>query len=56
MTTEEHLIVQLIKEGQKFIDHSNWEEAANYFSEADNLDKWRDIYGSKIYSNLGKFF
>lgn len=54
MTNEEQLILELLKEGQKSVESKNWSEAAHYFNEADGLDKWRDIYGGKIYSNLGK--
>ena len=33
-----------------------WKDAAHLFSEADNLDKWRDLYGGKIYASLGRYY
>jgi len=36
------------------MDDGKWRDAANLFSEADNLEKWRDLYGGKIYASLGK--
>ena len=52
MTNEEMLVTQLIKEGQKCISEGKWQEAEHLFSEADHLDKWKDIYGGQIYSSL----
>jgi len=45
----------LLEEGQNAIEAGDWKEAAHFFEEADSLDKWRDVYGYKIYANLGKF-
>lgn len=54
MTTEEQLITQLIDEGTKSLESGDFNDAAHMFNEADSLDKWRDLYGGKIYSSLGK--
>lgn len=52
IATEEQLVLQLISESLNFIDQKKWDEAINLLNEADSLEKWRDLYGGKIYSSL----
>ena len=56
MVTEEMLVTQLIEEGQKFLDEHKWRDAVDLFSEAENLDKWKDLYGGQIYASLAYAF
>lgn len=56
MTTEEKIITQLINEGKKCLENDQWNEAIDLFSEADTLEKWRDIYGGTILSSLSLAF
>jgi len=52
VATEEKLVIQLISEGLHYIDSKKWEEAINLLNEAESLERWRDLYGGKIYSSL----
>ena len=52
VTNEENLINQLIKEGKSCLDENNYEDALYLFGEANQMNQWRNIYGSTIISNL----
>jgi hypothetical protein len=39
----------------KSLDEKRWVEAIHYLKEVESMQKWKDVYGSKIYANLGKF-
>jgi thioredoxin-like negative regulator of GroEL len=54
MVNEERLINQLISEGQRCMDEGRWHESTQLFSEAEQLDKWRDLYGGQIFASLCK--
>jgi uncharacterized protein HemY len=56
MANEEQLIGQLIAEGQGCLDNEKWQEAADLFTEAEQLEKWRDLYGGQIYASLAYAF
>lgn len=55
MTTEEQLVTQLLDESIKSLDEKKWIEAIHFLKEVESMEKWKEIYGSKIYANLGKF-
>ena len=42
-------------ESIKSLDEKKWIEAIHFLKEVESMDKWKEIYGSKIYANLGKF-
>lgn len=43
----------MIKEGKKCIDNGKIEDALELLNEANGLEKWKDLYGGTILSNLG---
>jgi outer membrane protein assembly factor BamD (BamD/ComL family) len=52
VANEEHLVDSLIQEGAKCIDEKKLDDALHLFEEALALEKWRDLYGPLILSNL----
>jgi len=52
VTNEENLINQLIKEGKSCLNDENYDDALYLFSEANQMNQWRNLYGSTIISNL----
>ena len=42
-------------ESIKSLDEKKWIEAIHFLKEVESMEKWKEIYGSKIYANLGKF-
>ncbi|CDW79125.1 UNKNOWN [Stylonychia lemnae] len=52
VTNEENLINQLIKEGKQCMDDQNFNDALYLFNEANQMNQWRNLYGSTIISNL----
>ena len=53
MTNEENLILEIIKQGDGLISKKMYKHAAELYKEADNLaEKWRDLYGARIYASL----
>ena len=55
MATEEQLVAQLLDESVKSLDEKRWMEAIHFLKEVESMEKWKDLYGGKIYANLGKF-
>lgn len=49
---EENLINSLIKESMQCIDNSQLEEALSMLQEANSMDKWKELYGPQVLSNL----
>jgi hypothetical protein len=54
MATEEQLVNQLLEESMKSLDDKKWIEAVHFLKEVESMEKWKEIYGCKIYANLGK--
>jgi len=52
MATEEKLMNDVIAESKKLIEARNYEEAAKTLKDALTHDKWKDLYGTTILSNL----
>lgn len=52
VANEEILAESLIKEGSRCIDEGKLEDAQHLFDEANQLEKWRDIYGTVVLANL----
>jgi len=44
-----------LDESIKSLDEKKWIEAIHFLKEVESMEKWKEIYGSKIYANLGKF-
>ena len=44
----------LLKKGDKLLLENKYDEAIQMFEEAFAFDKWKELYGSTILSNLGK--
>ena len=42
-------------ESIKSLDEKKWIEAIHFLKEVESMEKWKEIYGSKIYANLGKY-
>lgn len=47
------MVNDLINEGKKFLDGGKIEEALEFLNEANGLQKWKDLYGGTILTNLG---
>lgn len=56
MANEEKLLNQILSEGKKLVKSEKYEEASNMFLEAYNLDKWKEVYGTNILTNLAYTF
>lgn len=54
MATEEQLVNQLMDASNRSLDEKKWIEAIHFLKEVESMEKWKEIYGSKIYANLGK--
>ena len=52
VANEEILADSLIKEGSRCIEEGKLGDAHHLFEEANDLEKWRDIYGTVILANL----
>ena len=39
---------------KKRLDDKKWIEAVHFLKEVESMEKWKEIYGCKIYANLGK--
>lgn len=42
----------MIKEGQRCLTEGKLNDAQNLFEEANNLEKWKDVYGTVVLANL----
>ena len=49
---EENLINSLIKESMQCIEDSQLEAALGMLQEANGMDKWKELYGPQVLSNL----
>jgi hypothetical protein len=54
IANEEIFVNDLLKAGDKLLLENKFDEAIKMFEEALGFDKWKDLYGSTILSNLGK--
>ena len=52
IANEEALADSLISEGQRCIEENKLQDALQLFEEANQLEKWRDIYGTVVLANL----
>jgi outer membrane protein assembly factor BamD (BamD/ComL family) len=52
VANEEILADSLISEGNRCIVEGKLTDALHLFEEANQLEKWKDIYGTKVLANL----
>jgi len=45
-----------LDESIKSLDEKKWIEAIHFLKEVESMEKWKEIYGSKIYANLAFAF
>ena len=52
IANEELLMNNLIKEGKRCIEENKLEDALQLLEEANTMNRWKDVYGSVVLSNL----
>lgn len=52
IANEEQLADSLIEQGHRCLEENKLQDALTLFEEANQLEKWRDVYGTLVLANL----